>query len=105
MNNVMVIQAKDNPIQSCRYNERLVLHLLRISPHASKATLARVSGLTAAAIGGIISSLIQKGLVMKTGKRQGDLGQPATLLKLCPEGAFGIGVSINRGSIETILIN
>lgn len=102
----MVLPSQNNnPIQSCRYNERLVLHLLRVSPHASKAVLARTSGLTAAAIGGIIASLSKKGLVMEAGKRQGDLGQPATLLKLCPDGAFGIGVSINRGSIETILMN
>ena len=95
----------NNPIISCRYNERLVLHLIRTKQSASKANLARMSGLTAAAIGGIITSLQKKGLVEPAGKIQGDMGQPATLFKLVPEGAFGLGLSINRGSIETLITN
>lgn len=94
-----------NPIEACRHNEKVVLHLLRLHKSASKASLARLTGLTAAAIGGIISELSSKGLVMEAGKRQGDMGQPATLFRLAPGGAYGFGVSINRGSIETLLIN
>ena len=94
-----------NPVHSCRYNERLILHLLRIHDQESKANLARYSGLTAAAVGGLVSLLEQRGLVMEMGKLQGDLGQPATLYSLDPKGAFGIGVSINRGHIETLLID
>lgn len=95
----------NDPTINCRYNERLVLHLVRTQKSASKASLARMSGLTAAAIGGIITSLQRKGLVEPAGKFQGDMGQPATLFRLVPEGAFGLGLSINRGSIETLITN
>lgn len=97
--------SADNPIRSCRYNERLILHLLRLHRRESKANLARLSGLTAAAMGSIVTSLEKKGLVNQVGKLQGDMGQPATLYALEASGAYGLGVSINRGEIETVLIN
>lgn len=95
-----------NPtINTCRYNEKYLLHLLRLKQRESKANLARETGMTAAAVGGIIKSLQEKGLVETVGKVQGDMGQPATLFSLSKDGAYGIGVSINRGHIETVLIN
>jgi len=100
-----LVSIAKSPIQACRYNERVVLHLLRLHKSLSKAALARRTGLTPAAIGGIMSSLLSKGLVHAAGKVQGDMGQPATLFKLEPEGAFGFGVSVNRGGIETLVIN
>ncbi len=98
-------RVASNPIVNCRFNEKYILHLLRLKQRESKANLARETGLTAAAVGGIISSLQEKGLVEKVGKVQGDMGQPATLFSLAREGAYGLGVSINRGHIETVLIN
>ncbi len=94
-----------NPINHCRYNEKYLLHLLRLKQRGSKASLARQTGLTAAAVGGIIKSLQEKGLVETVGKVQGDMGQPATLFSLSKGGAYGLGVSINRGHIETVLVN
>lgn len=94
-----------SPINECRYNEKLVLHELRLAKRESKAGLARITGLTAAAAGGLISSLEEKGLVTKVGKVQGDMGQPATMYSLNDTGAYGLGVSINRGHIETALIS
>ena len=90
---------------NCRSNERLILQMLKQNKRESKASLARLSGLTAAAVGGLIASLTDKGLVKQVGKVQGDIGQPATLYSLNPEGVFGLGVSINRGHIEVILVD
>lgn len=95
----------DDVFESFRYNEKYILHLLRLHQRESKANLARHSGLTAAAVGGIMASLQQKGVVEKVGKVQGDMGQPATMFSLAKSGAYGIGVSINRGHIETALMN
>ena len=102
---LVVLNSAANPINNCRYNEKYVLHVLRLKQRESKANLARLTGLTAAAVGGIIKSLEEKGLVENVGKLQGDMGQPATLYALAPEGAYGIGVSVNRGDIETVIIN
>lgn len=92
-------------IGSCRYNEKYLLHILRLKQRDSKANLARETGLTAAAVGSLIKSLQDKGLVENVGKVQGDMGQPATLFSLSKNGAYGLGVSLNRGHIETVMIN
>jgi predicted NBD/HSP70 family sugar kinase/biotin operon repressor len=89
-----------------RYNERLLLQTLRRMQPASKADLARSANLTSTAVGSIIASLEQAGLIESTGRRvQGLRGQPASLLELAPKGAFGIGVRLDRGGIETVLVN
>ncbi len=89
-----------------RYNERIVLHFLRKAGTASKAELARTTSLTNAAIGVIIQNLLEEGLIEELGKRHdGGRGQPATLLRLAPDGAYGFGVRIGRLSLETVLLD
>ena len=89
-----------------RYNERLLLQALRRNEPASKADLARHANLTSTAVGSIVDSLGRAGLIEYTGRRlEGQRGQPASLLRLDPRGAFGIGVRLDRTSIETVLVN
>ncbi len=95
-----------NSAQLRRYNERLVLQRLRRAGEASKADLARAADLTNTAIGGIIEKLVDLGLIEAVGKRHGGgRGQPATMLRPNPDGAYGIGVRLDRRSIETVLID
>jgi predicted NBD/HSP70 family sugar kinase len=89
-----------------RFNERLLLQALRRAGQASKADLARVANLTSTAVGSIITSLIDGGLIEVAGRRlAGRRGQPASLLRLDPRGAFAIGVRLDRMSIETVLVD
>ncbi len=93
-----------NSAQLRRYNERIVLQALRRVGEASKADLARLAQLTNAAIGGIIQELSAAGLIDTLGKRHdGGRGQPATMLRIAPSGAYGFGVRLDRTSIETVL--
>lgn len=95
-----------NSIRLRRYNERLLLQVLRRSGEASKADLARKTQLTSTAIGSIIQSLEQSELISFSGRRtEGQRGQPATLIEINPKGAFGIGVRLDRDSIETALVD
>ncbi len=95
-----------NSAQLRRYNERLVLQRLRRAGEASKADLARAADLTNTAIGAIIEKLVELGLIEAVGKRHGGgRGQPATMLRPNPDGAYGIGVRLDRRSIETVLID
>ncbi|MBB5751772.1 ROK family protein [Prosthecomicrobium pneumaticum] len=95
-----------NSAQLRRYNERLVLQHLRRAGEASKADLARAADLTNTAIGGIIQKLEEVGLIESLGKRHdGGRGQPATMLRLNPKGAYGVGVRLDRSSMETVLID
>jgi predicted NBD/HSP70 family sugar kinase len=94
-----------NSVRLRRYNERLLLQTLRRGGEASKADLARKTHLTSTAIGSIIQSLEQSDLIAFTGRTEGQRGQPATLIDLNPKGAFGIGVRLDRDSIETALLD
>ncbi len=80
-----------------RYNERLLLKTLRRAGSASKADLARLANLTGTAVGSIIASLAEAKLIEFAGRRaEGQRGQPASLIRLDPRGAFGIGVRLDR---------
>ncbi|MES0882594.1 ROK family transcriptional regulator [Roseibium sp. SCP14] len=95
-----------NSAQLRRYNERIVLQILRRAGEASKAELARAVQLTNAAIGAIIQDLIEEGFIYEAGKRHdGSRGQPATILRLAPRGAFSFGVRLDRTNMETVLMD
>ncbi|MBB3181572.1 putative NBD/HSP70 family sugar kinase [Variovorax sp. Sphag1AA] len=88
------------------YNERTLLQRLRRTGEASKADLARWAQLTNTAVGSIVQSLEESHLIEPAGRRQeGQRGQPAGLYRINPEGAYGIGVRLDRTSIETVLID
>lgn len=94
------------PMRLRRYNERLLLQLLRRIGEASKADLARRTHLTSTAVGTIIQALQDDDLITPTGRRtEGQRGQPATLIQINPKGAFGIGVRLDRDAIETALVD
>ncbi|MEM5427925.1 ROK family protein [Cupriavidus oxalaticus] len=88
------------------YNERALLLALRRAGEASKADLARTAQLTNTAVGSIVQSLADEGLVEQAGRRtEGQRGQPASLIRLKAKGAFGIGVRLDRASIETVMVD
>lgn len=94
-----------NSIQVRQFNERVILGLLRRLGPASKADLARHANLTANTAGMIVHELEAAGLIRSEGKRQGDRGQPATLIGLAPDGAYSLGVKIGRRSLDSILVD
>jgi len=95
-----------NSINLRLYNERTLLQRLRRAGEASKADLARWAQLTNTAVGSIVQTLEESHLIEAAGRRQeGQRGQPAGLYRINPEGAYGIGVRLDRTSIETVLID
>ena len=95
-----------NSVNLRQYNERTLLQRLRRAGEASKADLARWAQLTNTAVGSIVQSLEDARLVEPAGRRQeGQRGQPAGLYRINPDGAYGIGVRLDRTSIETVLID
>lgn len=87
------------------FNERMVLSALRRLGEASKADLARHVNLTQNTAGQIVRDLERQSLVRESGKRAGLRGQPATLLRLDPGGAYGIGVKLGRRTLDGLLVD
>ena len=88
-----------------QFNERVILAALRRLGEASKADLARHASLTQNTAGQIVQVLEQQQLVERVGRRIGARGQPATLLRLNPAGAYSIGLHLGRRSVDALLID
>ena len=94
-----------NSVQVRHYNERVILTLLRRLGEASKADLARHARLTSNTAGQIVRELEEQRLVRADGKRTGARGQPATILRLDPTGAYSIGFKLGRRSMDAMLVD
>ena len=94
-----------NSVQVRQYNERVILTLLRRLGEASKADLARHARLTNNTAGQIVRDLEEQRLVRIGGKRVGGRGQPATILRLNPEGAYSVGFKLGRRSLDALLVD
>ncbi len=87
------------------YNERLVLSLVRWHGSLSKADIARRSGLSAQTVTVIMRQLEADGLLLKGEPVRGKVGQPSTPMRLNPEGAFAIGLKVDRRASEMYLMD
>lgn len=87
------------------YNQRTVLQAIRLSGETTRVALVQQTGLTAPTIANITGRLIEQGLVRLAGRRQGARGQPALRLTIDPDGAFAIGLNIDRDHITLVTLD
>ncbi|MGH6858941.1 MAG: ROK family protein [Phyllobacterium sp.] len=87
------------------HNRRVMIDALRVNGALSRADLARATGLTPQAVSNIIEDLAQAGLVRSEASIRKGRGQPATPYRLVPEGAFAIGLQIDRHVTRTVIVN
>ncbi len=76
-------------------NRRLILSIIRKKP-SSRAELARITGLTRAAVTMIVDDLQKEGLLTETGSADADFGRKPVILDLNTKGLFAIGLYIAR---------
>ena len=88
-----------------KYNLRIIVEAIRCNGPISRAEIARMTGLTTATITNLTSELIEQEIILETGRRRGQRGQPAIELELNPDGRFAIGFELGRDSLSGVLIN
>jgi predicted NBD/HSP70 family sugar kinase len=88
-----------------QFNERVVLHAIRLNGSLPKADIARLTGLTAQTIGLITTRLEDDGLIIKQDRVRGRIGQPSVPLALNPDGAFAMGIKVGRRSADWLLVD
>ena len=86
-------------------NERNILNLIRQHKALPKATLSKLTGLSAQSATVIIKKLEASGLVKPLAPIKGGIGQPKIPFGLDPEGAFGIGLKVGRRNYEMTLVD
>lgn len=86
-----------------KYNRAQILNRLRVQGAASRADLARQTGLTRSTISRIIDDLMEEKLVHEISENQNSFGRPGTLLALNPSGGSAIGMEIGVHFISIML--
>lgn len=87
------------------YNQRVMLQAIRVNGPITRADLAEMTGLTAPTIANITRRLQSQGLIVEAGRLHGGRGQPAMRLAVNPDGAFSIGVNIDRDHITVVALD
>ncbi len=87
------------------YNQRVVLQAIRASGTITRAELTSITGLTPPTIGNITSRLLSDGLIRPDGRIVGGRGQPALKFTIEPEGAFALGLNIDRDHVTLVTMD
>ena len=87
------------------HNQRVVLHAIRLAGPVTRAEIAGVTGLTTATVTTITNRLLDAELLERAGQRRGARGQPATRLVVNPDGAFAIGVNVDRDHLTMVAVD
>ena len=88
------------------HNQRVTLQAIRAAGGPiTRADITELTGLTAPAIANITKRLLNEGMILKAGRQLGGRGQPATKLVVNPDGAFSIGLNIDRDHIAIVALD
>ncbi|MER5886669.1 ROK family transcriptional regulator [Streptomyces sp. NPDC001941] len=92
-----------NPRRQRSANERLLLERLRTAGPASRAQLARDSGLSKPTVSSALAALEQAGLVREAGTHSPERGRSAVLYAPDPTAGYALGIDIGRGWVRVAL--
>ncbi|WP_353941553.1 ROK family transcriptional regulator [Streptomyces sp. HUAS MG91] len=84
-------------------NEWLLLERLRTSGPASRAQLARASGLSKPTVSSALAALERGGLVREAGTHAGSRGRVAVLYEPDPRAGHVLGIDIGRARLRTVV--
>lgn len=95
----------DSGRQPNRYNQRLVLDLIRQRTDLSRSDLVRLTGLSKATVSSIVAELMETGLVQETGNQNTSVGRPRISLSLVPDASFALGAEVTTEECRVVLTN
>lgn len=87
------------------YNFRIVLETVRRFAPLSRAAIARRTELTAQTVSNITRELLEMGLIIEADRLREGRGAPARQLTLNPDGAFSIGLDLDRDHLTGVLVD
>ncbi|MGV1761649.1 ROK family transcriptional regulator [Rhizobium sp. A22-96] len=107
MNDIRPIRATSgtNHEGTSAHNRRVIIDALRLNGALSRADLARATRLTKQTVSNIMEELENDGLVTSRETVRRGRGQPSTPYGLVPEGAFAIGLQIDRHITRAIAVD
>jgi len=86
-------------------NRSLVLNTVRLKGPISRADIARVTGLSAASVSGLVTELIHEDLIFEQEEGNSSGGRRPVLLSLNPSGGYVIGIKLMEDHLIAALTN
>lgn len=83
-----------------RHNRSLVLNQLYFGDPMSRLELTRLTGLSTAAMTGLVGELTDEGVLVEAGLAQSHGGRPRQLMRLVDEHKFVVGVDIGESRVR-----
>jgi predicted NBD/HSP70 family sugar kinase len=87
------------------YNQRVVMQIIRRNPDITRNEIAAMTNLTPPTIANIAGRLFDANMIVNAGRRLGGRGQPATRMRVNPEGCFAIGLNIDRDHVTLVSLD
>lgn len=87
------------------YNQRVTLQAIRVNGPITRLDLSALTGLTTQAIANITNRLLDQELIVEVGRLHGRRGQPAMRLAINPDGAFSVGINIDRDHVTVVALD
>lgn len=94
-----------NSARTGDYNQRTVLNAIRRAGETTRTKLAAQTGLSTPTVVGIVTRLIDLGLVVPLDKIRGRRGQPAKRMGVAADGAYGVGLNIDRDHLTLVVVD
>lgn len=87
------------------HNQRVVFQEIRTHKRVTRTELANMTGLTKPTIVNVSRELLQAGLIVEAERATRGRGQPAWVLELNPDGAYSIGLNIDRDHLTLVALD
>lgn len=94
-----------NLVYTKRYNLRIVHEVIRLFGPLSRAEIARRTELTGQTVSNLVKELIEAGVIYEVERRREGRGAPSTTLAINPDGAFAIGLDLDRDHLTGVLVD
>ncbi|ESQ89389.1 hypothetical protein ABAC460_12830 [Asticcacaulis sp. AC460] len=94
-----------NPARAGDYNQRVVLQTVRDRGTITTGDIATATGLSHQGAINITKRLLDDKLVIEDSKITGKRGQPASLYALNPDGAYALGLNVDREHVTLLVMN
>lgn len=87
------------------HNRRVIIEALRLNGALSRAELARATQLTKQTVSNLVEDLERGGLIRPLDAVRAARGKPATPFELVADGAYSLGLHIDRHMLRIVAVN
>ena len=94
-----------NLVYTKQYNLRIVHEVIRVHGPLSRADVARHTQLSVQTVSNLVKELLELRLVQEGGRRSEGRGAPSTELTIDPNGAYAIGLDLDRDHLTGVLVD